>query len=43
MPDEPEDAWLQLLDELSQEDTVTLTQLQDGTVEVAWPHPGTDW
>lgn len=43
MPDEPEEAWLQLLDELSQEDTVTLTRLQDGTVEVSWPHPGTDW
>ena len=43
MPDEPEEAWLQLLDELGQEDSVTLTRLQDGTVEVSWPHPGTDW
>ena len=43
MPDEPEEAWLQLLDELAQEDSVTLTRLQDGTVEVSWRHPGTDW
>lgn len=43
MPDEPEEAWLQLLDELSQEEAVTQRRLPDGTVELSWPHPGTDW
>lgn len=43
MPDESEEAWLQLLDELSQEEAVTLTRLQDGSIELAWPHPATDW
>lgn len=43
MPDEPEAAWLQLLDELAQEDSLTITRQQDGSVELAWPHPATDW
>lgn len=43
MPDEPEEAWLRLLDELSQEEALTITRQQDGTIELAWPHPATDW
>lgn len=43
MPDEPEEAWLRLLDELSQEDSLTITRQQDGSIELAWPHPATDW
>ncbi|EJN1507743.1 DUF1654 domain-containing protein [Pseudomonas aeruginosa] len=43
MPDEPEDAWLHLLDELAQEDSLTITHHPDGSVELAWPHPATDW
>ena len=43
MPDEPEEAWLRLLDELAQEDSLTITRQQDGSVELAWPHPPTDW
>ncbi|HFH3077160.1 DUF1654 domain-containing protein [Pseudomonas aeruginosa] len=43
MPGEPEDAWLQLLDELAQEDSLTITHRLDGSVELAWPHAATDW
>lgn len=43
MPDEPEEAWLRLLEELSQEEALTITRQQDGTIELAWPHPATDW
>lgn len=43
MPDEPEEAWLRLLDELAQEDALTITRQQDGTIELTWPHPATDW
>lgn len=43
LPDEPEDAWRQLLDQLSQEDSLTITCQQDGSIELAWPHPATDW
>lgn len=43
MPDEPEEAWLQLLDELAQEDSLSITRQQDSSIELAWPHPATDW
>ncbi|KQJ65366.1 hypothetical protein AN400_07325 [Pseudomonas aeruginosa] len=42
-PDEPEEAWLHLLDELAQEDSLTITHRPDGSIELAWPHPATDW
>ncbi|HDQ4152918.1 DUF1654 domain-containing protein [Pseudomonas aeruginosa] len=43
MPDEPEESWLRLLDELSQEDFLTITHQQDGSIELTWPYPPTDW
>lgn len=43
LPDEPEEAWLRLLDELAQEDALTITRQQDGSIELAWPLPATDW
>lgn len=43
MPDEPEESWLRLLDELSQEDFLTITHQQDGSIELTWPHPPIDW
>ncbi|MDF3936684.1 DUF1654 domain-containing protein [Pseudomonas citronellolis] len=43
LPEESEDAWRQLLDDLESESTLTIVKLPDGTIELTWPHHSADW
>lgn len=42
LPDEPEDAWAQILDEIGEADNVTVAHRDDGGVELFWVVPKED-
>lgn len=42
LPDEPKDAWDQLIDELSEEESVRMTKREDGAVHLTWAAPRPD-
>lgn len=41
-PSEHEDDWSQLLEQLSEEESLTITKLEDGSVVLTWPPSITD-
>lgn len=42
LPDEPEDAWAQIIEEIGETDNVTVTHRDDGGVELFWVVPKED-
>lgn len=42
LPDEPEDEWLRLLEEIAENDNVTLAYRDDGGVQIFWVVPKED-
>lgn len=42
LDDESEEDWALLLEQIGEEETVTMTQRDDGTVHLAWLVPRTD-